>query len=378
MKKIFILTGEPSGDKLASSVISKLKVLEPNIEYLSVGGTHLNSLGIKSIFDLKEITYIGFTSVLLNIFKIRNRINKTVNEIIKFNPNILFSVDSPDFTLRVAERVKKINKNIKTVHYVAPQVWIWREGRVKKIKKFIDHILLLFNFEKKYFDKENITNSFVGHPLLEKQTKSKIDLSKMFFKDKKIISIFPGSRSSEIKVLMPILIEFVKLMNEKYDDYLFVFHATEENKYNINDKLKNSNLNNTEVISDENIKSEILSISVFAVSKSGTVSLEICSANVPSIIIYKMNFLNFMIIKFLVKIKFANIINIINNKEVIPELLQKECNPKEIFRSVTYFLKNPILMDRQIDDYKKTLDEIRSKTSSTGEASAILAKYLVL
>ena len=378
MKKIFILTGEPSGDKLASSVISKLKVSEPNIEYLSVGGTHLNSLGIKSIFDLKEITYIGFTSVLLNIFKIRNRINKTVDEIIKFNPNILFSVDSPDFTLRVAERVKKINNNIKTVHYVAPQVWIWREGRVKKIKKFIDHILLLFNFEKKYFDKENITNSFVGHPLLEKQTKSKIDLSKMFFKDKKIISIFPGSRSSEIKVLMPILIEFVKLMNEKYDDYLFVFHATEENKYNINDKLKNGNLNNTEVISDENIKSEILSISVFAVSKSGTVSLEICNANVPSIIIYKMNFLNFMIIKLLVKIKFANIINIINNKEVIPELLQKECNPKEIFRSVTYFLKNPILIDRQIDDYKKTLDEIRSKTSSTGEASAILAKYLVL
>ena len=378
MKKIFILTGEPSGDKLASSVISKLKVLEPNIEYLSVGGTHLNSLGIKSIFNLKEITYIGITSVLLNIFKIRNRINKTVDEIIKFNPNILFSVDSPDFTLRVAERVKKINNNIKTVHYVAPQVWIWREGRVKKIKKFIDHILLLFNFEKKYFDKENITNSFVGHPLLEKQTKSKIDLSKMFFKDKKIISIFPGSRSSEIKVLMPILIEFVKLMNEKYDDYLFVFHATEENKYNINDKLKNSNLNNTEVISDENIKSEILSISVFSVSKSGTVSLEICNANVPSIIIYKMNFLNFMIIKLLVKIKFANIINIINNKEVIPELLQKECNPKEIFRSVTYFLKNPILIDRQIDDYKKTLDEIRSKPSSTGEASAILSKYLVL
>ena len=142
MKKIFILTGEPSGDKLASSVISKLKVSEPNIEYLSVGGTHLNSLGIKSIFDLKEITYIGFTSVLLNIFKIRNRINKTVDEIIKFNPNILFSVDSPDFTLRVAERVKKINNNIKTVHYVAPQVWIWRQGRVIKIKKFIDHILL--------------------------------------------------------------------------------------------------------------------------------------------------------------------------------------------------------------------------------------------
>jgi lipid-A-disaccharide synthase len=106
MKKIFILTGELSGDKLASKVISKLKKKNPNIEYSCVGGSHLNSLGIKSIFNLREITYIGFTSVLLNIFKIKRKINNTVKEIIKFNPDILFSVDSPDFTLRVAERVK--------------------------------------------------------------------------------------------------------------------------------------------------------------------------------------------------------------------------------------------------------------------------------
>ena len=148
MKKIFILTGEPSGDKLASTVISKLKEKNNDIEYLSVGGSNLSKLGIKSIFDLKEITYIGFTSVFLNIIKINNKIKKTVDEIIKFNPDILFSVDSPDFTLRVAERVKKLNPNVKIIHYVAPQVWIWREGRTKKFKKFVDHFLLLFNFEK--------------------------------------------------------------------------------------------------------------------------------------------------------------------------------------------------------------------------------------
>ena len=184
MKKIFILTGEASGDKLAFAVISKLKQNYPEIEYLSVGGSNLAFLGIKSIFDLKEITYIGFTSVLLNIFKIKSKINKTVEEIIKFNPDILFSVDSPDFTLRVAERVKKINSNIKTIHYVAPQVWIWREGRVKKFKQFVDHFLLLFNFEKKYFDKENILNTFVGHPLLESLKKSKVESSNVMYKDK--------------------------------------------------------------------------------------------------------------------------------------------------------------------------------------------------
>jgi len=377
MKKIFILTGEPSGDKLASTVISKLIQNNSNIEYLCVGGTHLNLLGIKSIFDLKEITYIGFTNVLLNIFKIRSKINKAVEEIIKFNPDILFSVDSPDFTLRVAERVKKINNNIKTVHYVAPQIWVWRENRVKKFKNFLDHILLLFNFEKKYFDKENITNTFVGHPLLEKNNKTKIDISIMIPKDKKIISLFAGSRFSEINLLLPILINFIKLMNEKFDNYHYVFHAIEENKNFIINELQNHNFNNSEVISDEIIKNQILSSSIFAVSKSGTVSLEICNAKIPSIIIYKMNFLNFLIVKFLIKIKYVNIINIINNKEIIPELIQKECNAFEIYKSVIYFLKNPNLMEQQIKKCTSTLNQIRSKTSSTDEASSILAKYLI-
>jgi len=376
MKKIFILTGEPSGDKLAFTVISKLKQSKPDIVYSCVGGTHLHSLGIKSIFDLKEITFMGFTSVLLNIFKIKNRINKTVDEIIKFNPDILFSVDSPDFTLRVAEKVKKINNNIKTIHYVAPQVWIWREGRVKKIKKFIDHMLLLFDFEKKYFDKENIPNTFVGHPLIENTVKSKIDLSSLISKDKKIISIYAGSRNSETNVLLPILSDFIKLMNDKFNDYMFIFHATDVNKYLINSFLDKNSIKNSQVISDDNIKSQVLSNSIFAVAKSGTVSLEICNANIPSIIIYKINMINYLIMKSLVKVKFANIINIINNKEVIPELLQGECNAKEIYNSVIYFLNNPEIMKQQINDCDKTLSQIRSKTSSSDEASLVLIKFL--
>ena len=376
MKKIFILTGEPSGDKLASTVISKLMLQDPNIEYLSVAGNHIKKLGIQSIFDLKDITYLGFTSVLLNIFKIRNRINKTVDEIIKFNPDILFSVDSPDFTLRVAERVKKINNNIKTIHYVAPQVWVWRKNRVKKIKKFIDHILLLFNFEKKYFEPENIKTTFVGHPLIEKNENVKTDLNDLISKDKKIISIFPGSRKSEINILLPILLDFIKLMNKKENIYSFVFHATDENKDFIINTINSTDLNNVDVVSDENIKSQILSNSIFAVSKSGTVSLQISSANVPSIIIYKLSYINFMIFKLLVNVKFANIINIINGREVIPELLQKECNAREIFNTVIYFLKNPNLIEKQLSDCNKTLEGIKSKTSSSNESASILSKYL--
>ena len=377
MKKIFILTGEPSGDKLASEVISKLKNNNPNIEYLSVGGSNLKNLGIQSIFDLKDITYLGFTSVLLNILKIRKKINTTVDEIIKFNPDILFSVDSPDFTMRVAEKVKIINPKIKTVHYVAPQVWVWRESRVKKIKNFIDHILLLFDFEKKYFDKENVKSTFVGHPLIENQKKIKTNLDNFLTDNKKIISIFPGSRKSETTVLLPILLDFIQLMNQKSLEYSFVFHSTEENKEFIVNSIKDKNIENLNVISDDELKSQVLSKSIFAICKSGTVSLQVCSAQIPSIIIYKLNFINFMIFKFLVNVKFANIINIINNKEVIPELLQSECNANEIFKSVNYLLKKPDLIKKQLEECNKTLEGIRSKSSSSTEASLILQNYLV-
>ena len=378
MKKIFIITGEPSGDKLASEIISKLKLQNSNIEYLSVGGEHLNNLGIKSIYDLKDITYLGFTSVLFNIFNIKKKIKKTVEEIIKFDPDILFTVDSPDFTLRVAEKVKKLNKKIRTIHYVAPKVWVWRKNRVKKIKKFIDHMLLLFNFEKEYFEVENIKTTFVGHPLIEYKESSKIVSNNLISKDRKIISIFPGSRRSETNVLMPILLDFINLMKKNDYTYDYIFHATNENKKFIIDQVKKSNLENIDVISDENIKLKVLSNSTFAVSKSGTVSLQICNLNIPSIIIYKLSFLNFMIFKLLANIKFANIINIINGREVIPELLQSRCNANEIFKSVIYLLKNPDLIKKQLNTCQETLEGIRSKTSSSNESALILNKYLAL
>ena len=376
MKKIFILTGEPSGDKLASTVISKIKQKNPNIEYLCVGGSNLNNLGIKSIFDVKEITYIAFTSVLLNIFKIKKKINQTVDKIIEFQPDILFSVDSPDFTLRVAQKVKKINPNIKTIHFIAPKVWAWREGRVKKMKKYLDHILLLFKFEKKYFDKENLLNTFVGHPLLDEEIANNIKIDNLLKINKKNISLFAGSRESEIKIHAPILFKFIKIMNEREKDYNFIFHSTDKFKDYLINLLNKENINNIDVISDDKIKNEILKKSIFAVVKSGTVSLEVCKLNIPSIVIYKMNFINYFIAKLFLKIKFANMLNIINNKEIIPELIQKDCNPDEIFKSVYYFLKKPELMNKQILDVRSTINDLKSSSSSSEEVSKILLNYL--
>jgi lipid-A-disaccharide synthase len=376
MKKIFVLTGEPSGDKLAFEVINNLKKINSKIDFLSVSGENLKSLGIKSIYNLKEITYLGFTNVILNIFKINKKINETVKAIIDYNPDILFTVDSPDFTLRVAERVKKLNSKIKTIHYVAPQVWVWREGRVKKIKNFIDHILLLFNFEKKYFEKEQVSCEFVGHPLLENKEQKKIDISHIIGKNKGLISLFAGSRKSEINVLMPIFLDFIKLMNQKYSDMIYVFHSTKEYSQLMYNFLKEKNLSNCVIVNDDKIKSHILQKSIFAVAKSGTVSLEICNANIPSVILYKMSFINFLIVKNLIKIKYANIINFAANEEIIPELLQSKCNSKNIFKNVSIFLDNPDKIREQIEKVQAILKEFKINKSPSELASLALNKYL--
>ena len=322
------------------------------------------------------MTYLGFTNFFLNIFKIKKKINDTVDQIIKFKPDILFSVDSPDFTLRVAKIVKKKLPNIKTIHFVAPQVWVWRAGRVKKIKKFIDHILLLFKFEKQYWDKEGVSCEFVGHPLLENDSKSKIDINQLIGRNKAIISLFSGSRESEVNTLTPILFDFIKIMNKRYEDFLYVFHTTKSQRASIEKHLNTSNLKNVEVISDEKIKNHILRKSIFAVAKSGTISLEICNQKIPSIIIYKMNFINFLIIKFLVKIKFANIINIAANKMLIPELLQSQCNSKEISEVVSSFLEDNNKISEQIKNVTEILDSFKTKNLPTDLVAESLRKSL--
>ena len=374
-RKIFILTGESSGDKLAAKVVSKLKHSHPEIDYLSVGGEHLESLGIKTIYNLNEVTYLGFTKVLLNIFKIRKKINETVDKIIEFNPDILFSVDSPDFTLRVAKKVKKIRPNIKSIHFVAPQIWVWRENRIKKLKLFLDHILLLFPFEKKYFDKEGIQSTFTGHPLLEEQNKSKVDISQIIKDGRKILSIFPGSRMSEIKFLTPILFKFMKIMNNSHKDLFFAFHSTSEHIQVIQDLLLKEGFKNSAVINNEKIKSHILKSSIFAIAKSGTISLEICNAGIPSVIIYKMGIINFFIVKMLVKVKFANIINIAADEEIIPELLQSKCRPKNIYNIVNKLLNDKDALNKQITRSKEIIRNFKTEKSSEIASKVLLNHF---
>ena len=211
--------------------------------------------------------------------------------------------------------------------------------------------------------------------MLEDNEKSKVDISQIIKENKKIFSIYPGSRLSEINVLIPILFKFVKKMNEKYRDIFFIFHSTSENVQSIQNLLNKQGFKNCAAISDDKIKSHILKSSIFAVAKSGTVSLEICNKKIPSIIIYKMGLVNFFIIKMLVKVKFANIINIAADEEVIPELLQSKCNSENIFNNVDKLLTDNKALQEQITKSQEIIRNFKTEKSSE-IASSVLLNHL--
>ena len=352
-KKIFIITGESSGDKIGSLVIKKLKEKNFDIQFLAIGGENIKSEKIECIFDIKDIAYMGFIDVLKNIFSIKAKINLTVKKILEFNPDVIFSIDSPDFSFRILNKVKNINNKIKKIHLVAPQVWAWRENRKKKLYKFIDHLLLLFHFEKKYFDRF-IRNSFVGHPFFDF---SVFKISKLENKDKKYFTLCPGSRNSELKTFMPIFVEVIKKINLKYN---FIFHIPSSEIYKnfINDYLKKSKIDNFIITTNEKEKNFYIKDSILTISKSGTITLDICKNQCPLIVVYKTSWLNYLIIKPFVKTKYGNILNIIAQKEIIPELIQDKCNADEIYKLAKEFIENDLLRKNLVDDYTKILEKI--------------------
>ena len=352
-KKIFIITGESSGDKIGSLVIKKLKEKNLDIHFLSIGGENIKSEKIECIFDIKDIAYMGFIDVLKNIFSIKAKINLTVKKILEFNPDVIFSIDSPDFSFRILNKVKNINNKIKKIHLVAPQVWAWRENRKKSLYKFIDHLLLLFPFEKKYFE-GFVRNSFVGHPFFDF---SVFKINKSENKNKKYFTLCPGSRNSELKTFMPIFVEVMKKINVN-NNFLFHIPTSENNKNFINDYLQKSKIDNFIITTNEKEKNFYIKDSILTISKSGTITLDICKNQCPLIVVYKTSWLNYLLIKPFVKTKYGNILNIIAQKEIIPELIQDKCNADEIYKLAKEFIENDLLRKNLVDDYTKILESI--------------------
>tara|TARA_X000000950_G_scaffold285064_2_gene389780 strand:+ start:38327 stop:39433 length:1107 start_codon:yes stop_codon:yes gene_type:complete len=340
-KKIFIIATEPSGDLLGSKLISSLKKKDNNIQFFGVGGDMMKSVGFKSIVPIKAIAVNGIIEVISKLSIIYSYFNLIINSIKNVKPDILITIDSPSFNLRLIKKIQFLRKKTQFVHYVAPTVWAWKNYRAKQFSKYYDKLLVLFEFEKKYFPSDGAKIMFVGHPVFyEKKECNNIESKK------KILSFFPGSRLNEIKKALPIFYDVIsnlKLKNQEIDFRILTIPALKNDVKNLLPSV------DIQIISDLKEKKKIMSGTYLAIAMSGTISMELAHQRIPMIVVYKTNLLTYLLIKFLVKVKWCSLINIIFDKEIIPELLFNDFNSASLYKKIDEYLKNKELIFNQIE-----------------------------
>ena len=362
--KVYLIATEPSGDVIGSNLIKSLKKEKKiKVKIYGIGGRKMISSGlVKSLFPIKKLSIFGIFEIIPNIFNIFNLLNKTEKDLIKTKPNLLVTIDSPDFNFRILKRISKKIPFTKKIHYVAPTVWAWRSGRAKYLSNYVDKLLTILPFENKYFTKHNLNTKFVGHPIYEIEKNKKINKKNLYIKYKikngsKIISFLPGSRLSELKKSLPVLIETINIIrnhsNFKIHVLFYILPHLRKyfNKYKFNFSYS---------LINEIDKYDAFKISNAAISSSGTVAIELSYFNIPTIVIYKLNFLSYLIVKTFVKIKYANLLNILENKYIVPEFLQFKCRPELVAKELLKLIENSSYAKKQIDNTKKSLLKLKN------------------
>jgi len=330
--KIYFVTGEPSGDLLASSLIKALREKDPKVEFYGIGGETMSSLGFKSLFNISELTVMGFFEVVPRLPLILKRLKQTVQDIININPDIIITVDSWGFVSALLTKLKKKNVTIPKLHYVAPQVWAWKKNRAKNVAKLTDRLMTLLPYEPPYFEKYGLQCDFVGHPVVENNVEninSDFREKHGIPNDANIVTILHGSRNSEVKRLIPVFRKTISILAENINNLFIVIPTVETVVNEVKKEFVNSKIPYTIITGREERYSAFKS-SMFALAASGTVSLELASCKTPHLVAYKFNTLTNYVARIFVKVKYVNLINILSDKEIIPEFLLRRCKPNLI------------------------------------------------
>jgi len=329
--KYYIIAGEASGDLHGSNLIKEIVKLDKNAIIRAWGGDKMKSAGADVIKHFRELSFMGFYEVFINLMTILKNIKFCKNDIKKFEPDKIIFIDYPGFNLRIAKWAKanKFNTN----YYIAPQIWAWDEKRINSIKVSIDNLYIILPFEKDYFEKKhNFKVNFLGHPLLDSIKNFKdsrdVDFLKNHNLDKKkeIISILPGSRKQEIKKILGIMLKVI----EYFPDYQFIIAGAPNIDLEFYQKIINNK--NVKVIKAETYN--LLSNSKAALVTSGTATLETAIFKIPQVVCYKTSFISYFLAKIIVKIKYISLVNLIMNKEIIKELIQTNCSKNNIVKEL--------------------------------------------
>lgn len=376
---IFLIAGEASGDSLGAALMQSLKGMHPDVKFSGIGGRLMEEEGLNSLFPMSELSVMGLAEVLPRLWHILSRIRQTVREILRARPDVVVTIDSPDFCFRVVKRLKAATKSIPCVHYVAPTVWAWRPGRARKVAQFLDHILTLLPFEPRYFEVHGLGATFVGHPIVERAAQrgdgARFRRKHGIRPSQPILCVLPGSRMSELSRLIGTFGEVADIILRNNPDTVIVIPTLPHLKTYIEKFFTGKGINPI-VIDRQEDKFDCFSASAVALAASGTVSLELAITDTPHVIGYKVSPLTAWLVRYLVKTPYVNLVNILLRRQVVPELLQERCEPEMISRELLRLLEKKDARVAQLTDFREALIKVGlgdTESPSQKAAAAILS-----
>ncbi|SHI79747.1 lipid-A-disaccharide synthase [Roseomonas rosea] len=328
---LYLVAGEASGDVLGARLIARIRSQRPDLTFAGIGGERMAEQGLRSLFPMRELALMGLLEVLPNLRSLARRMDETVADITARRPAALVTIDSPGFALRLAKQVKPLG--IPVIHYVAPQVWAWRQGRVKEMAHRLDRILALLPFEPPFFEKAGITVTFVGHPVLEsgadRGDAARFRAAHGIRPEEKVVLVMPGSRRTEIRRLLPIFGEALRLLSSRVPGIRPVVPLAGP----VEEAVRAAALGwkpGPILIRDLTEKHDAYAAAAAGLIKSGTSSLEVAMAGVPMVVGYRVNPITAEIVRRLVKVRYASIVNLLADAPVIPEYIQQDCRPDRL------------------------------------------------
>jgi lipid-A-disaccharide synthase len=383
---IFIIAGEASGDKLGALLMREMRkcLADYELEFIGIGGELMIKEGLHCAFPMEQLAVMGYWEVLNSIFKIYKILKDSVSFAMQLNPDIVITIDSPGFTFRFIERLRKhIISQPLFIHYVSPSIWAYRYERIFKVKELFDHILLLLPFEKRYYDEIGLDNTFVGHSVVEdedvrimpSQLKKAYDIPAQ----DNVIILMPGSRKTELKLHLPVFKETISILREKFPNTFFVIPTLKSQEEYVTAFLMG--IEKTLITSEISMKNQLTSIAKLAIIKSGTSSLELMQKRVPHIVGYKVSKVTSWILRhfFKLDIPYVSLGNIIAEASIIPEFLQENFTAENLAQAAANFIENNKLREEQINAFNTIMDalgEHKIPSPSVRAANAIAALYL--
>ena len=366
MKTIAIVAGESSGDLLGSHLIKSLKSARSDLKFIGIAGPKMMKEGAVSFFSMEELSVRGYFEVFRKLFHLIKLRKKLLNQILKEKPDLFIGVDAPDFNFWIEKQLKK--KGVPVIHYVSPSIWAWRGNRLRKIKKSIDHMLIIFPFEKNIYSKANIQATFVGHPLAEMiplyPNKKKAQNKLKVIKATKVIALLPGSRQGEVKWHAQLLIDSATEISKKIRDVKFLAPLPTRETYDIFSKTL---FKNTHAELDIQLlighASDAINAADLVIVASGTATLETALYKKPMIVIYKMSSISWQILKRMRYLPFVSLPNILLNKFLVPELLQSDATSENISSKAIEILKDASYRKNLLIQFTKIHHQLKQNTS---------------